>query len=217
MRVLITRFFLFAYIDFFCIIKQMKHIANIITNQNFTNSTLYNVTDNINTIDKSFPTLIIGWDNVKKYFPNASCVDWKIKDNVFWTFGNRERRDKYEIDLLNFNNKVISDYSKSIKYTFINIFEYNDNKKLKLLSRIRQINNGVVFVDSDVIFLCVGDKEVFGISLLDWEYSGGNKTDLADAIKSNKNITIKNTSDINYSVLKLFENNKYVIPSLFFN
>ena len=70
----------------------MRKIGNILTTEKYDDDPLFNVVNDINKIDASLPTLIIGWEKAKEIFPDASILDWKINDKWFWTFGKRKRR-----------------------------------------------------------------------------------------------------------------------------
>ena len=43
-------------------------------------------------INNYLPTLIVGWERVKKLYPKASILKKKIKDNLYWTFSPTEKR-----------------------------------------------------------------------------------------------------------------------------
>ena len=80
----------------------MRYIANIITKSKINLGSFFNITNDLNNVDKSIPTLIIGWDEVKKIFPEQNILEKKIDDMLYWTFSKREKRYQYEIDLENF-------------------------------------------------------------------------------------------------------------------
>ena len=73
----------------------MKFIANILTDKPFTNAELYNVVSDKNNLIDGIPTLVIGWEYTKKMFNNANILDWEIDRNTYWTYGKREKRNKY--------------------------------------------------------------------------------------------------------------------------
>lgn len=72
----------------------MRYIGNIITNSSIETSKFFNVVSDLKNIDISIPTLIIGWDNVKKLYPEQNILNNKINENISWTFSKREKDRK---------------------------------------------------------------------------------------------------------------------------
>ena len=99
----------------------MKYIANIITKNKLEVSSFFNVSKSLEDIDVSIPTLIIGWKDVKDFFPEQNILENKICDNIFWTFSKREKRHKYEEDLEKFSLHVNEYINKVINYHFFNL------------------------------------------------------------------------------------------------
>ena len=60
-----------------------------------------------NDIDKTVPTLIVGWKEVKKLFPTQDILISYIDDNTTWTFSKREKRFQYEKDIKLFIDNII--------------------------------------------------------------------------------------------------------------
>ena len=110
----------------------MKHIANILTDKNFPKEDLYNIINDINDIEIGIPTLIIGWEYTKNLFPNANILDWEINRNIFWTFGKREKNQRYVETLEEFKTLAVKRFIKSIEYRFVNILKNVYLKKLFL-------------------------------------------------------------------------------------
>jgi hypothetical protein len=52
--------------------------------------------------NKDIPTLIIGWNKVKKLFPNQNIEKVKISDNLFWTNSISENEIKFKKDINSF-------------------------------------------------------------------------------------------------------------------
>ena len=99
----------------------MKFIANILTDKPFTNAELYNVVSDKNNLIDGIPTLVIGWEYTKKMFNNASILDWEIDRNTYWTYGKREKRNRYEENLERFRQMSITRFIKSVNYRYSNI------------------------------------------------------------------------------------------------
>ena len=75
------------------------NVGNIVTNSKIDIEN-FKVCRNIDNIDRDIPTLIIGWENVKKiYGEKVSILHKQIDTFTFWTFSPKERKSEYETDL----------------------------------------------------------------------------------------------------------------------
>ena len=194
----------------------MRYIANILTNGRFENKELFNVVKQIDDIDNKLPTLVIGWECVKKFFGNANTMDWRIKDNIYWTFGTRERRDRNERDVAKFTLMVTNEYSSSVKYSFINIFRLSKDDKIKLVNKIKTTKHGTFYFYNDVVYLNLDIDNVIGISLKDIDYCGCDRKKLLSIIYRNRNLNQITNEMVPISIRKTFISTVYVIPTLFF-
>ena len=73
----------------------MKPIANILTDKTFVNDGIYNVVNDINKLISGIPTLVIGWEYTKLFYPEANILNWEINSDTYWCFGRRERGQRY--------------------------------------------------------------------------------------------------------------------------
>ena len=93
----------------------MKCIANILTDGLIENDGLYNVVSDKENLIPGLPTLIIGFTKMRSLYPGASIIEWKITDDIYWTWGSRERRQVQEKDLIRFRKLAINRFIKSLK------------------------------------------------------------------------------------------------------
>ena len=69
------------------------------------------------TEDASIPTLIIGKDRAKSILSDKfSVFNRKVNDNLEWTFLKTEKRNEHEVDIENFNKKIIEKFKKSVEF-----------------------------------------------------------------------------------------------------
>ena len=93
----------------------MKFIANILTDKPFKDNDLYNVVSDKNNLIDGIPTLVVGWEYTKKLYPEASMLNWEVGNNVYWTYGNREKRNKYEENIATFRQLTLTKIIKTLK------------------------------------------------------------------------------------------------------
>lgn len=192
-------------------------IANIITKKRYTFDSLICKCKNIEEIDSSKPTLIIGWEEVKSiYGNNISILEKKINENIFWTFDKTERRNDYEKDVNSFYYFIIKNLIKNIKYRFINIITINYSLAKRF---IRFINNDeikyIYIYDNRFIFIyCKG--VVCGLSLDDLDYLNIDIKKCINIIKSNKNNNvIDNDLFLSIKLRRIIGDDKMIIPYLY--
>ena len=82
-------------------------IGNVITDEKVKLDKKFNISNSLDDIIDTIPTLIIGLDNAKKLNTKLNYLDRKIDDNTFWTFNKKEKRVLFEEDLFYFYALVI--------------------------------------------------------------------------------------------------------------
>ena len=78
--------------------KNMEILGYIVSKSKVSDILPYiKVVNSFNLIeDKTKPILIIGLEEAKKRASSFSILEKRLSDNVFWTFGKREKRVDYE-------------------------------------------------------------------------------------------------------------------------
>lgn len=207
----------FVFPLFFCIfvLDFMKSIANILTDGRFENDGLYNVVKEPDELISGIPTLVIGWEKTKALFPEASIIEWKINEDTYWTWGNRERREVQERDLVRFRKLAISRFINSVKYVFLSVFTASQNTMNKFFNSLSDERRKFIYGYNDVIYIYYeGNNNIIGISLVDIEYCGMDKKDFFRPIYAGKNnVIIKD--EIPFKIKNELKNQLYVIPYLY--
>lgn len=172
---------------------------------------------NVNEIDKTIPTLIVGWDNVKRiYGDNISILNKQISENVFWTFSKTEKRIDYENDLLKFYSFIINKLNKDIKYSYFNILTSTFSKKKSFINFIKNNEQKIIYLKDNFIYIYF-KKTVIGISLMDIEYFGIKKEKVLNEIKSNhNNIILYNNDFLSFRMKTFITNNNILVPYLYY-
>lgn len=193
----------------------MNYIGNIITKSKIDNSLFY-VTDDFEHRIKNLPTLIIGWERTKKLFPKLDILNWQIENDVFWTFGKRERNYQYENDIERFKDYSLKKITENIEYKFFNVLiESKENKKyfFNLLKK----NEKNLFLYNGMLYIYLKDyKKIYGVLLKDIDYEGGSSISFLKKINIKKTTNWINQKDIlNNDLFFMFKNTLYMIPYIF--
>lgn len=192
----------------------MKYIANIITKHKIEISSFFNVSTEIKDVDTSIPTLIIGWEKVKKLFPNQDILNDKISDTISWTFSKREKRHQYEKDIHNFIQNVILGLNDLINYRFFNYVLANPDKREQFISYITNKECSIYYNSRFMYVYVVNDNLTLGISLRDLEYIGISNKEFISKISKTHNIMCDNLNCIDVQSFSLIKDNIKVIAYL---
>lgn len=192
----------------------MIKIANIVTTaKKHSYSDMFNVCNSMDDIIEGLPTLIVGWSNVKKIFPEANILS-KEYNGIKWTFSKTERRCDYEEDVIKFYEYSIMSIMNDIKYTYVDLIKFKLESIKKIIKFLKGPSKKVVFLTKGSQFMFVYSQEfktIFGISLALSEYIGIPKKKIISMIKNGE--FIKDTSFINSDIRRIIGNNTdYILP-----
>ena len=193
----------------------MRHIANIITKSKIDISVFFNVVDDINNVDLTIPTLIVGWNDVKRLFPNQNILNHDITDTISWTFSKREKRYQYEKDIEKFTTKVMNCVNQDVNYRFFNYLLASQTKRDNFIKYIQK-GNCSLYHTPRFLYLYNGvDKITIGISLMDLTYVGIKPNDFIAFLNVNRNnIVYDKLKSGDYETFSLVKDNTKIIAYL---
>lgn len=194
----------------------MKLLANILTDKKFSDEGIYNVVSSKENLIEGIPTLVIGWGFTKTNYPEANILNWEIDDMTYWTFGMREKNQRYQENIKNFKKLIFTKLIKLVKYEYINLLTI-DKSIENLIAVLTYVNEFNVYIYDNMLYvMSKGTNKVYGYSLRDLEYIDGNKNEIISALHSNKSIKIiDNKEDIPLDIKIYLKNKQYIIPYLF--
>lgn len=195
----------------------MNYLANIYTKSKIDIEPFFNVVDDENKLIDGIPTLIIGWDSVKSLYGDINILDKKVKDNIYWTFGKRERRNVMEVDVQKFKRKAMSITCNNVKYKFFNILTAKNDKKKSFYLLLKDTRHKTIFSFNNMLYIYIdGTDTVVSISLRDVDYIGGDVKKIFSTLYNNKFVKVANDNDLKDTNAKLFfKDNIYLIPYIF--
>jgi hypothetical protein len=191
----------------------MKFIANILTDKPFVNTELYNVVNDKDKLIDGIPTLVIGWEYTKKMYENANILNWEIDRNTYWTYGKREKRNRYEENLEKFRELALYRFIKSVKYSYFNILIASNEEKEYVWSLI-DTDGTYVYLNNDMVYAFdEQENKVIGFSLRDIDYLKKDRKKVLSKIYSNTNL-IEVKDNLSWETKNALRNCSYVIPFL---
>lgn len=194
----------------------MKYIANVLTEEKFDENTYYNVVKDKENLIEGLPTLIVGWEKAKEMYPEASILNWKINDDVYWTYGRRVKRERNENDIKSFKKLILSRVIEKADYWFFNVLTATKEEKIKFNITLSDSRRKFVLISNDMAYVFFPDtSETIGVSLFDIDYSGVGREKILNIFKKNAATTIVNERDfISFETRELITNKKFIIPYL---
>ena len=196
----------------------MKYIANILTDEPFNEGELYNVVRDKEKLIPNIPTLIIGWERTKAEYPDASIIEWKVADNVYWTYGKYERRDKYEVNVKKFQDLSFKKFVESIEYVFYDVLLTPPERFESFLTSLGSDNKKTIYVTGDMMYLYYnGTNKVVGLSLRDCDYLNEftKKRIFSSVYNSNTVNLLKNNDEISKEIRFKAKGRAYILPYLY--
>jgi len=196
----------------------MKYIANILTDEPFNEGELYNVVRDKGKLIPDIPTLIIGWERTKTEYPDASIIEWKVADNVYWTYGKYERRDKYEVNIKKFQDLSFKKFVESLEYVFYDVLLTPPERFESFLTSLGSDNQKTIYVIGDMMYLYYnGTNKVVGLSLRDCDYLNEftKKRIFSSVYNSNTVNLLKNNDEISKEIRYKAKGRAYILPYLY--
>ena len=113
------------------------YLGNIVTDEKL-NIEYYNICNDIDNIDETLPTLIIGWKKTKSIIGegNVSILHKKINEKLYWTFDSKERKSDMDLDLETFINVCVNKYGNNIPYVYLDILYGKRKINFKIIKKI---------------------------------------------------------------------------------
>lgn len=197
----------------------MRKIANILTKNLFNDKIFYNVADSKDKLIEGIPVLCVGVEFTKKNYPNFNLLNMNVCDDIYWTYGPRERRNVYESRLKVFIQKSIDNFKSKIHYKYVNVVVggLSSDDFLKMSNLI--FNGGkcvISFIFNGMVYIYDNHEIVYGISIRELDYIGENTKIFLSNLYSNTTV-ITNKDSIPLDVKILFNGYDYLIPCLYSN
>ena len=93
-------------------------------------------------------------------------MDKHIKDNVYWTYEIKEDRAKSEIESEMFIINTYISSVDSITYFFVDPIKYNLSQIKKIISKINNLKDIVIYNHENKMIYLYGEDFIFGIDLI---------------------------------------------------
>lgn len=187
----------------------MITVGNIISKESLTGIPInFNQITNL-PLSYEIPNIIVGWELTKNLFPEASILNKKIKDNVYWTFSTTEKRTIFEEDLKSFIKKSYNDYVKDIKHFNLDPIVYNLKTTEEFITKIKAFEESFIYLYDDKVVYLYHNFIIFSIDLEQLDFIGFDRETVLNEIKKSSKHFEKN-SEKNYKNELKYLDIKYI-------
>jgi len=189
------------------------NVGNIVTNSKIDIEN-FKVCRKIDNIDRDIPTLIIGWENVKKiYGERVSILHKQIDTFTFWTFSPKERKSEYETDLDSFISKCYNSFGAHLPYVYLDLLMGSRKINFRIIRKILSLKNPITYIsDSNMVYI-YGENIIFGIDLNVVSLFEEKYEKILNKVKNLQNNTLVDLEIFNKCkdlILKLKNKDKYI-------
>lgn len=186
-----------------------KVLANVITDLTRVKFDIkVNKCKSMDEIDKSLPTLIIGYNNAKKYIKDFNILKKSYpKQNLWWTFNKNERGVDFQDDIYKFALEAIDNIVDKVEYTYIDYVDCTLDRTKNIIKYLTLSSDyKVAYIDNNNFLYVYSPhfKIVWGFSMGTMMFYGVKPTSIEKIIKKMQNTRwIKNFSKIPIKVKRL--------------
>ena len=190
-------------------------IGNIVSSTKINVSEDFNVVESLGEIIQGLPTLIIGWDYVKKNYPDYNIITRELSDNLYWTFKKHEKRDLHEEDIYNFVQNTYTNLINKVTYFFVDPFSLSRKSVVKILNKL-STTKVISYYHNDMCYIYF-ENIILGVDLSLMEFVGLSREKLINKINIKSNIfLIKDVIFIEYKHrIEILDNQAKYIPLLY--
>lgn len=177
---------------------------------------MFNIVDEFRERVPGIPTFIIGWGDVRRIFPDADILSPVIREDIYWIYGPRERREKYESGLRWIEDFVMERMTGSVHYVFRDIMTAAEDEKRGIYEFLVHGAGVEYYIYNEMLYYLCGGS-VYGLSLRDIAYEGGDPVRFLREIEGNGANHAIDGSSIPDSVRKMIGDRVYLIPYIMSN
>jgi hypothetical protein len=180
----------------------------------------FKICKDLDTINDSLPTLIIGWSNTKELIKEEiSILHKEINDNLFWTFSPKERKVDYDKDIITFKKKCYNKIGNNIPYVYLDILHGKFHINKKIIQKIYTLSEPISYISKNNMLYIFGENIIFGVDLNICELIGINKEKIIERIEDIPNSILIGNEIFNKckDYIKRTDNREKLVPYIYKN
>jgi hypothetical protein len=190
------------------------YVGNIVNSSDIKEEN-FKICNDVESIDKSLPTIIIGWNETKKIFGDeVSILHKKIKDDIFWTFSMSERKVEFENDIEDFKHFCYNRVGKHLNYLYVDPLHNKLTTIKKIIRKIYSLDESMIYISPTNMLYILGEDIIFGLDLNVLEFIGIPDTKIISRIKTLSDSTLIGNEIFNKCkvLIKKLNNREKLVP-----
>ena len=125
------------------------YVGNIITSSIIKEDN-FKICNDLESINPSIPTLIVGWKNAKELIKEEiSILHKKINSNLYWTFSQKERKVDYDKDIVDFKKICYNRIGNNIPYVYLDILHGKLRINKKIIQKIYTLKEPISYISKN--------------------------------------------------------------------
>ena len=194
-------------------------VGNIITSSIIKEDN-FKLCNDLESINPSLPTLIVGWSKAKELIKEEiSILHKKINDSLYWTFSQKERKVEYDKDIISFKKLCFNNIGKEIPYVYLDILHGKLHINKKIIQKIYTLIDPISYISKNNMLYIFGENIIFGVDLNICELIGVNKEKIIERIDIIPNSILIGNEIFNKckDYIKRTDNREKLVPYIFKN
>ena len=194
-------------------------VGNIITSSIIKEDN-FKLCNDLESINPSLPTLIVGWSKAKELIKEEiSILHKKINDSLYWTFSQKERKVEYDKDIISFKKLCYNNIGNDIPYVYLDILHGKLHINKKIIQKIYTLIDPISYISKNNMLYIFGENIIFGVDLNICELIGVNKEKIIERIDIIPNSILIGNEIFNKckDYIKRTDNREKLVPYIFKN
>jgi len=194
-------------------------VGNIVTSSKLKEDN-FKICNDLESINNSLPTLIVGWNKTKELVKEeTSILHKRINDKLYWTFSQKERKVEYDNDIISFKKLCYNKIGSDIPYVYLDILHGKSHTNKKIIQKIYTLINPISYISKNKMLYIFAENIIFGVDLNICELIGINKEKIIERIENIPNSILIGNEIFNKckDYIKRTDNREKLVPYIYKN
>lgn len=144
----------------------MLKLGNLIPYSPYNDYTHFNVYDSLEEVNPELPTLIVGWENVKRFYDvdRIDPLERYFDEDIFWTFAEEEERKYHELDKVHFLEHCYGKFIEDVQYVAVDPIQRNLSSLKKIHRKLSSSKSVITYKHQNTVYMLT-DNIIFGFDI----------------------------------------------------
>lgn len=144
----------------------MLKLGNLIPYSPYNDYTHFNVYDSLEEVNPELPTLIVGWENVKRFYDvdRIDPLERYFDEDIFWTFAEEEERKYHELDKVHFLEHCYGKLIEGVEYVAVDPIQRRFGSLKRIYHKISSSSFVTTYKYFNTVYI-LADNVIFGFDI----------------------------------------------------